>query len=245
MKLSFGHLLTAAVLLAATSVAQAAFIVEAHSSGLGSANFSYGGDTTTASTSVPSTAVGLTGTNSIFGGNGTALPDTYVFSYTPGTNADNYAVAAGTILGDKSGNVGNGNIATGLIGGVSGTYRLYFTTPETTGISGGGTDFTLTQDGSPIAVDDVDLNNGGTGADTNPATGFTGGANNAWHLLGTVDLVAGNTYSLTQRAGSNTFVSTRSHGVMWELVTPVPEPTTAGMLLIGGAALALRRRRQA
>lgn len=235
--------MVAATVLALTSLSKAAFIVEAHSSGLGSANFSLGGDTTTVSTSIPSNAVGLIGTNSIFGGNGVEQPDTYIFSYTPGTNADNYTPAAGTILGDKSGNTGNGNIATGLAGGTSGTYRVYFTSPETTGISGGGTDFVLAQNGSPVAVNDVNLNNEGTGSDTNPSEGFTGGANNAWHLLGTVDLVAGNTYTVTQMAGSNTFVSTRAHAVMWERVAPIPEPTSLAGLSLAGAALLGRRRR--
>lgn len=241
-KSGFACMVAAAAVAASASITQAAYIVEVHSSGLGNATFSLGGDTTTVSTSIPSTAVGLTGTNSIFGGNGSAQMDTYVFSYTPGTNADNYAPTPGLVLGDKSGNPGPGHTATGAVGGVSGTYKVYFTTPETTGISGGGTDFTLTQNGAPVVVNDLDLNNGGTGPDTNASTGFSGGANNTWYLLGTVDLVAGNTYSVTQVAGANTFVSTRAHAVMWEL-QPIPEPSTAALLAVGSLAMGIRRRR--
>ena len=65
------------------SLARAAIVVGAHSSEKGNANFSFGGDTTSASTSVASQAAGLIGANSIFGGNGSAN-DVYVFSYTPG-----------------------------------------------------------------------------------------------------------------------------------------------------------------
>lgn len=225
------------------SAARAAFVVGAHSSEKANAtNFSFGGDTTTASASVPSAAVGLTGTNSIFGGNGVNQADTYVFSYTPGSNPDNTTFTAGALLGSTTGFPGQGNLATGAAGNVSGTYNVYFTTPATTGISGGNTNFTITQNGAPVLVS-ANLNDGGTGPDTDAGPAFVGGANNAWFKLGTVDLVAGNTYTVTQAAGANTFVSTRAHAVMWELV-PIPEPATFVLAGIGLVAVGVAVRRR-
>ena len=40
--------------------------------------------------------------------------------------------------------------------------------------------------------------------------------NNAWYLLATVDYVAGTTYTVTMEAGTNSFVSQRAHGILWE-----------------------------
>lgn len=241
MKLRFGHLLSAAGVLAIASSAQAAFIVGAHSSEKGNANFT----STGGSASAPSAAVGLTGTSSLFGGTATdPVRDTYTFTYTPGTDADNTAFTTGEILGSTTGFPGNGNVATGLTGGVSGTYNVYFTAPESTNVSGGGSDFTLTQNGPSIVINDVDQNNGGTGPDTDPSADvFVGGANNAWFLLGTVNLEAGNTYTVTMEANSNTFVSQRAHAVMWELAAPIPEPAAVAMLGLGLGGLGLRRRR--
>ena len=91
-------------------------------------------------------AVGTTANvGSIFGGNGVNSPDTYVFSYTPGTNADNTVYAANAVLGSTTGFPGQGNLATGLVGGVSGRYNVYMTSPPTTNISGGDSTFTVTQ----------------------------------------------------------------------------------------------------
>ena len=94
---------------------QAAFMVEAHSSGLANANFTsvYG----TPNASIPSAAVATTATHSVYGGPGDE-PDIYIYSYTPGTDADNVPLVAGTDLG-------NGDLATGLTGGGSGLYNVY------------------------------------------------------------------------------------------------------------------------
>ena len=88
------------------------------------------------------------------------------------------------------------------------------------------------------------LNDGGTGPDTDPGTAFVGGANNAWFKLGTVDLLTGTTYSVSQAAGSNTFVSQRSAAVMWEYAGPsIPEPATLALAGMGLISIVTVRRR--
>ena len=75
------------------STSQAAYLLEVDTDGMDDGNlafnpgFTFGDDTTTASQSAASTAFGMTGGDSVFGGNGSAFPDTYVFTYTPGTYA--------------------------------------------------------------------------------------------------------------------------------------------------------------
>jgi hypothetical protein len=202
-------------------------------------SFSFGGDQTTASGSATSAAVGTHGANSIFGGNATTTPDTYVFTYKLGTDADNAPFAPGTILGSTTGFPGNGNVATGAVGGASGLYNVYFTAPSSANVSAGSV-FTLTQNGADIVVGPVNLNDTGTGADTDPGTAFVGGANNAWHLLGTVNLVAGNTYTVKQESTANTFVSQRAYAVMWE--SAVPEPSTFALVGLACVGLLARRR---
>ena len=213
-------------IMAGPNLANAAFLVEIDTDGADdgvltySPNFSFGGDTTTAPQSAASPAVGLTGGDSIFGGDGVNDPDTYLYSYTPGIDADNLALGAGTALND------DGDYAFGLAGGVSGTYRVYGTWPETTNVSGGNTTFTLSDLGGDLFTTSLDQNN-------------TGGE---WVFLGEADLTAGVAYTLAQTAGSNTFVSMRGAAVMFERV---PEPTSIAMT--AGAAIGLlgtyRRRR--
>ena len=77
---------------------EAAFLVEAHDSGLAFENFELGGDTSTTSDSIPSTAVGTTSTNSIFGGDGVDLPTpTFFTSHLTGDDDDNLTFAAGAV----------------------------------------------------------------------------------------------------------------------------------------------------
>ncbi|XAM00597.1 PEP-CTERM sorting domain-containing protein [Phycisphaeraceae bacterium D3-23] len=218
--------------------AQAAFVVDASGGPATATNFGFGGDTTTASASATSAAVGLTGV-SLFGGDGNNSPDTYVFSYTPGTDADNFSPAAGSLLGSVTG-FGT-ETASGLAGGASGTYNVYISSPSSTNVNPAGSLVTVNGDGGTTdVIPALDFNDGGTGPDLDAGPAFVGGANNSWLLIGTVDLTAGNTYTVTVEANVNSFVSQRTAGVMWERA--IPEPGSLALLGLGGLTL-LRRRR--
>jgi hypothetical protein len=195
------------------------------------ANFSFGGDTTVASDSIPSAAVGTDGFGSLFGGNGTAV-DTYVYTYDVDVLADNLALAAGTALND------DGDASTGLAAGGTGTYNIYATWPITNTVSGGNTTYTLTDDmGSTLFSVSIDQNT--INGFVDPANGqtFAGGE---WVPLSSATLDATKTYTLTQESGAATFVSMRSAGILFE---PVPEPSS--ILLFAMCAVygvCLRRR---
>ena len=204
------------------SPANAAFLIEVDIDGADdgnlsfSPNFSFGGDTTSASQSAPSGAEGMTGGDSIFGGNGSAEGDTYVFSYTPGVDVDNLTLAAGTPLNGA-------DTASGIVGGDSGIYNIFATWPFTENVSGGLTTFSIDHEGGTLSVP---LDQNGSGGD--------------WINIGQVSLSSGNAYSLNQVASSNTFVSMRSAGVLFERV---PEPSTAILILGWLSVCAARRRR--
>jgi hypothetical protein len=240
--------------------AEGAFIVEAHSSGKANAtNFAIipgAGNATGASASTVSSAVGLSGTNSIFGSNNSiaGVVDVYQFSYTPGTNADNTALAAATSLGNSSATDGDGagagvpvyttapQLATGLTGGGSGTYNVYFTGPSSTNVNAAGSQFDITSDSGTVTLNPVNLNDTNTGPDEVAGAPFTGGANNRWLHIGTVSLTAGNTYTVTMTSNADSFVSQRAQGVMWEFVRAIPEPSTAVLAVLGFVLAAFRRR---
>lgn len=230
----------AAIGLLGAGAANAAFVVAvANDTSVLHPNFSFGGDTTAASFSATSAAVGLGAHQSIFGGDGVALPDTYVVSYTPGTDVDNYSPATGALLGSSTG-FGT-ELASGLAGGTTGLYNVYISVPEATNVNVAGSTVTATGDFiSAVAGPGLNLNNGGTGPDLDPGLAFVGGAVNAWYKVGAVQLTAGTTYTLTMEAGENSFVSQRLAGVMWE---QVPEPASAVLLGLGSLALFGRRRR--
>lgn len=173
--------------------------------------------------SIHASAAGLANGNSIAGGNA-PVKDQYIFSYIPGTDADNYSPAPGTALG-------NGNTASGLPGGDSGMYNVYACWPNTSNISDAGatpTNYIATSD-TTNAVADLNQDERSNGA-------LVGGV---WALIGTVDITAGNTYTVTQTAPNTLFVSMRAEAVMWEAI---PEPTSAMMSLFGGALLVSGRR---
>ena len=201
-------------------------------------NFSFGGDTTTASDSVAGTAIGLTGGDSLFGGNGTLLLDTYVYRYTPGVDGDNLVLAAGTALND------NGDVAGGAPAGPSGLYRIYATWPRTLNVGGGPTTYTLSDGGAvPLfatALDQNTVNDNSIDDDRNTPSLGGGGE---WVLLGTALLDAGTTYTLTQSATANTFVSMRAAGVLFDQV-PEPSAIVLGAMGLTTAGFFIRRKKR-
>lgn len=215
----------ACIALSLAAQAQAGFIVEIDIDGLDDGvltfnpNFSFGGDTTIASQSFAGSYVGSTGGDSIFGGNGVNFVDQYVYTYSPDSQADNLNLAAGLDLGE-------GNEATGFVGGGMGAYRVYAAWPFTNNVSGGLVTYSATTGGDSFSID-IDQNGNGAGR------------GDAWVLLGEIDY-AGGAITLTQEAGTNTFVSMRASAVMFEAV--VPAPSSVGLLALAGLAASRRRR---
>ena len=174
--------------------------------------------------STAATAVGLQPGNSIFGGN-SATADQYIYTYTLGTDADNATFTAGQALG-------NGNTATGFTGGASGQYNVYACWSNSANISDNGATPT-----SYVASGDSGSATAGLNQDEDTNGALVGGV---WAFVGTVQLTAGNTYTVTQTAPNSSFVSQRAVAVMWEAV--VPEPASLSLLAFGALALARRRR---
>lgn len=193
----------------------------------------------TASTSIVGTAVGLTGGDSLFGGNAvsgttTPNPDTYIYTYDPDVDADNFGPAAGTLLNN------DGDVLTALPGGGAGLYAAYATWPTTANVSNSPTNYVLNDGTSDIAMVSVDQN---------------AEDGNEWFKLFEFTLDPSKTYTVTQTntqgftAGvpgfsddnyTNGFVSMRSSGVLFQ---QIPEPTSALLALAGVCGLGLARRR--
>lgn len=206
-----------------TAVSNAAFMIETHSTGRGFANFT---GTPRYSTTV-SAAPGLLAAQTAYGS--TTGTHQYIFSYTPGTDADNWNVPAYQYFG-------NGSSTTGLTGGQTGYYNVYITWPASITVNTSGCNLLITNDGDAVALTNVDMNTGQTIPSGTPWLG----ANDSWlKIADQVLLTAGTTYTVTQTANSTAWTSMRSAGVMWEFVR-TPEPTT--LLLVGLGGFLLRRR---
>ena len=186
------------------SAAGAGFIIEIDTDGQDNGvivftpNFVFGGDTTTASQRATASVVGGTGGDSIFGGDGSELVDAYVFRYSPDSQADNLVLAPGTDLGE-------GNAATGVVGGGPGTYRVYASWPYTENVSGGDVTYKVLTANQPVLQQTIDQNNRG----------------DAWVLIGEIEYTVGD-IRVGQFAGSNTFISMRAYGVLFEKVEDGP-----------------------
>ena len=98
----------------------------------------------------------------------------------------------------KDGSPGNGDLSSGLVGGVSGRYNVYITSPASVNVSGVPTTVTMTQEGEPVVVE-IDQNNEMSGPNTQLVAGqaFVGGMNNAWFLLRVRRFKVGTTYTVT------------------------------------------------
>jgi hypothetical protein len=228
-----------------SSVAHATFIVEADNVAPEGKAFDHFVSTPAVNgfqlSATPSIALGLVGNQSAFGNPDNATgPDRYTLSYTPGVDVDNTTFAAGTVLGNSSAldldgagpnlpsYTNTSQLATGLMGGASGLYNVYFTVPATTNVNPLGSTITINNNGSPVVLNPVVMNNGGTGPDEVAGGTYTGGANNRWLKIGTVPLISGSTYSVVIEANAMPpdAVSQRTHGVMWEYAGPLPNPGT-------------------
>ena len=205
MRKPLAAILFAAVGLGCSSL-QAAYLIEVDSDGLDdgvltySPDFAFGGDTTAASQSSASAAVGLSGGDSIFGGNGSAFPDTYVYTYAPDSQADNIIFFGGEALGD-------GNFASGAAGGGAGTYAVYATWPATDNVSGGLTHYRIDTAGDSV-TNAIDQNGSGGMGD-----GVYYGS--VWVKIGEIEYTSG-PITVEQTPTENTSVSMRAAGVLFE-----------------------------
>lgn len=243
--MKFTSLLTSTLVLGLACSASAGYILEIDTDGLDDGpaafnpNFSFGGNTTTASTSVASPAIGLSGADSIFGGDApsggtTPDPDTYVYTYTPGVDGDNDdgLIPAGGQLN------ASGDFASGLAAGGAGAYAFYAAWPATTNVSNIPTNYVLNDGTSDVAMVSFDQN----------------GNDGTWVKLFDAVLDPSLTYTLTQTntpafvdgggfnpdAFNNGFVSMRASALF---IDKIPEPTSVVLAALGMIGLGAARRR--
>ena len=202
LKKQLAMVLSAAIGMAGFNL-HAAYLVEVDIDGLDdgtlvySPDFSFGGDTTFAYQSVHGTAIGLTGGDSIYGGNGSSFLDTYVFTYSPDSQSDNLIFFGGEALGD-------GNYASGETGGMPGRYAVYATWPTTSNVNGGLTTYQVDTAGDSTSFS-VDQNSVG----------------NVWVKVGEIDYTNG-PITVTQTPESDAGVSMRAAGVLCERLSDGP-----------------------
>ena len=230
--------------------AQAAFLIQVDLDGSNTGAFpanltlnprvTFGGDTTApGGSSVHSTAVGLALGNSIFAGNGVALPDTYVFSYDMTADGDNLALAPGTLLNNDG--PAFRDTASGAAAGGAGLYNVWTTWPATNNVSGGPTQYQLLNPANvPLFTFVLDQNNIQGQLNTATPPVFTAGGE--WIYLGTAPLDGASTYRVVQSVTlANSFVSMRAEGVLFE--PAVPEPASCALAGLGALGLLVSRRR--
>ncbi len=192
-----------------TAGAQAAFIVEPGAGGKAqTTNFTGAG-----SGSIGNVAIGIT-VGSIWSGTGAGgSTQDFLFSYTLGTDEGNTTISAGTDLG-------NGDLATGLVGGETGLYNVYVTWPNSTNVAKSGPglcEITVTNDGADV-VGSHDQNTGQSGSP---------GGSRAWlRVAQDVVLTWDNQYTVNEHATSWEWVAMRSNGVMWEAQEIFSAPVT-------------------
>ncbi len=246
MKTFHRSMLGSLIFILTTAGNQAAFIIEASDATgtgrLGEGNFAYTGAGGTAASYSNASAGNLPATTDpvptfftlrhAYGGNGTA--DEYTFTYTPSVDGDNYTFAAGTLYNSLGANPDL--VSSGLAGGTAGVYNVYQIHPANPSVTGGPTLYQIFVNGGLKASQSVDQTL------VNLATGQGVGR---WELIGSVavpnatDVV---TVTMTPTLDPDAFVSMRASGIMFEYVSPIPEPHAALLLGLGGLALLQRRR---
>ncbi len=233
----------AAAMFVASSSAQAGYVLEIDTDGADDAvltfnpNFGFAGTTTTASQSIFSTGAGLTGGDSIFGGDGDfGTSDTYTYTYTPAVDGDNNGtnLIAGEILNQF------GTTGSNLLAGGSGLYNIYAIWPHTNNVSSPPAVYTLSDGIGTLFSVPINQNTAMPPRDVDGDLMLDPGSGGEWVFLGSATLDANTTYTLTQDSTGTGFVSMRAAGVLFDAV---PEPASLGLMGLGVLAMLSRKGR--